>query len=293
MRTPPAGLHRSGSAARVGLGRRSASLPLPGCLVTAALLRLNGVTRRYPKRALPACDAVSLDVKRGEFVSLVGESGSGKSTLSRLILGLEQPDRGRVEFDGVDLASLSGAALRRMHRRIGAVFQDPLASLNPRWTAAHSIAHPLAIHGLCGWANKGEAVRAMLDRTSLPGLGQRFPHELSGGQRQRVCLARALVTRPELVIADEALSGLDVTTQASVLDMLETIRTEYGTAFLFISHDLRTVRRVSDRVAVMQQGKLVECADTETLFSEPTHSYTKALLASLLGPRFRPPSIRL
>ncbi len=248
------------------------------------LLELRGISRRYGK--ITACDAVDLVVGRGELVGLVGESGSGKSTLGRIALGLEAPDSGMVRFAGQAFADLSGAALRRLRRRFQPVFQDPLSSLNPRWRVARSILHPLHVNGLCGWPSMTAALDALLHEVELPAdLARRYPHEISGGQRQRACIARALATRPELLVADEALSALDVTTQLAVLDVLERLRAR-GMAILFISHDLRTVRRISDRVAVMSQGTLVESGNPETVFAAPRHPYTAALLASLLPPRF-------
>ena len=248
------------------------------------LLELHGITRTYGK--VVACADVDLVVGRGELVGLVGESGSGKSTLGRIALGLESPDGGTVRFAGQNLASLAPAALRRLRRRFQPVFQDPLSSLNPRWRIARSILHPLHVNGLCGWPSMTSAVGALLDEVELPAeLARRYPHEISGGQRQRACIARALATRPELLVADEALSALDVTTQLAVLAVLERLRTR-GMAILFISHDLRTVRRISDRVAVMSQGALVESGVPEAVFAAPQHPYTVGLLASLLPPRF-------
>jgi len=254
------------------------------------LLSLEGVSRRYALgggRVVTACDGVTLAVHRGELLSLVGESGSGKSTLGRIALGLEAPDGGLVRFGGEDLAKLPGIALRRLRRRFQPVFQDPLSSLNPRWRAGRSILHPLRVHGLCGWPSAAAALQALLAEVELPAaLAARYPHQLSGGQRQRVCIARALATRPDLLVADEALAALDVTTQRAVLDLLARLRLRHGMAMLFISHDLRTVRRISDRVAVMSAGRVVECAPPEAVFAAPCDPYTAALIGSLLPPRF-------
>ena len=266
----------------------AATLPLVGS--AEVLLSLEGVVRRYALgggRVVTACDNVDLTVRRGELLSLVGESGSGKSTLGRIALGLEAPDGGRVRFAGEDLAKLSGQALRRLRRNFQPVFQDPLSSLNPRWRVARSILHPLRVHGLCGWPSAAAALEGLLAEVELPAaFATRYPHELSGGQRQRVCIARALATRPDLVVADEALAALDVTTQRAILDLLARLRLRHGLAILFISHDLRTVRRISDRVAVMNAGRIVECAPPEAVFTAPRDPYTAALVGSLLPPRF-------
>jgi peptide/nickel transport system ATP-binding protein len=268
--------------------------PAPERAPAPALLELQAVRRRYdlPRGGtLLACNDATLTVRRGEFVALVGESGSGKSTLARLALRLELPDAGRVLFDGQDLAALSDRALRQLRRRFAPVFQDPLSSLNPRWTVARSVLHPLRIHGLCGWPSQAAALATLLDEIGLPGIAARRPAELSGGQRQRVCIARALVTRPELIVADECLSGLDVTTAAAILTLLARLRQRFGTAFLFISHDLRIVRRVSDRVVVMRAGEIVEHGLPDQVLGAPRHPYTQALVASLLGPPLCQPAI--
>lgn len=265
------------------------------------LLQLTHVSKKYPlrgsgllsqsHRSVIACDDVSIDVGPSEIVSLVGESGSGKSTLARLSILLERPDTGSITFDGVDLARLAGAELRRCRREFQPIFQDPLSSLNPRWRVGNSIAHPLRVHGLAGWSSVPSAVSDLLKEVELPPqFAYRYPHELSGGQRQRVCIARALALRPRLIVADEAVSGLDVTIQAQILDLIRRIQAEHGTAFLFISHDLRLVRHLSSRVAVMQAGRVVEFGDTETVFRQPEHPYTQRLLHSVIQPRFESPS---
>ncbi len=264
------------------------------------LLRLAGIVREYTLRdrsgafgrrhRLRAVDGVDLDVNAGEIVSLVGESGSGKSTLARVALLLERPDEGTVEFAGRDLTTLSERELRAARRDFQIVFQDPLSSLNPRWRIDRSIARPLHVHGLSGWATPEAAVRELLELVELPAeLGRRYPHELSGGQRQRACIARALVLRPKLIVADEAVSALDVSTQASILELLRTVRDEYGSALLFIAHDLRIVRHFSARVAVMQQGRVVEFRTAKDLFADPQHPYSRMLIDSVVRPRFRSP----
>ena len=263
--------------------------PVAERLATPALLELRDVSRRYdlPRGgSLLACNSATLTVHRGEFVALVGESGSGKSTLARLALRLERPDGGRVVFDGQDLAASGSRALRALRRRFAPVFQDPLSSLNPRWTVGRSILHPLRIHGLCGWPSQAAALETLLGEIGLPDIAGRRPAELSGGQRQRVCIARALVTRPDLIVADECLSGLDVTTAAAILALLARLRRRFGTALLFISHDLRTVRRVSDRVVVMRSGEIVEQGTPDQVLGAPRHPYTQALVSSLFAPPF-------
>jgi peptide/nickel transport system ATP-binding protein len=260
---------------------------------TPALLALQSVSRRYglPRGgSLLACNNVTLTVHRGEFVALVGESGSGKSTLARLALRLELPDMGRVIFDGHDLASLEDRALRNLRRRFAPVFQDPLSSLNPRWTVARSILHPLRVHGLCGWTSQATALETLLGEIGLPDIAGRHPRALSGGQRQRVCIARALVTRPDLIVADECLSGLDVTTAAATLDLLARLRRRFGTALLFISHDLRIVRRVCDRVFVMRSAEIVDQGTPDQVLGASRHPYTQALVSSLLAPPFVDPA---
>ena len=293
FRTPSHARTRALLRASPALGLSAPRVPAPMGSCTPSgrdvLLELSGVTRRYVGAAgkvVTACDAVDLRVRRGEVFGLVGESGSGKSSLARIALGLESVQAGQVVFDGQALAGLPGAALRALRRRFQPVFQDPLSSLNPRWRIKNSILYSLRVHGLCGWPSLPAALEALMDQVGLaPEFACRFPHEISGGQRQRACIARALATRPELLIADEALSALDVATQAAVLDTLERLRRD-GMAMLFISHDLRTVRRISDQVAVMSRGRIVESGPPERLFEAPSDPYTAGLLASLLPPRF-------
>jgi peptide/nickel transport system ATP-binding protein len=265
-----------------------------------SLLELQGIVRAYElrqalgalrrrKTTLLACDHVDLDIHEAEIVGLVGESGSGKSTLARIAILLERPDEGRVRFAGADLLALGPRALRAARRNFQIVFQDPTSSLNPRWRIGQSIARPLQVHGLSSWPSVDTAVAELLERVALPAdFAHRYPHELSGGQRQRACIARALALRPKLIVADEPVSALDVSTQAQILELLLEVRTEFGTAILFISHDLRVVRHLSDRVAVMREGRIVEFRETAPLYSAPEHDYTRTLLESVIRPRYRP-----
>ncbi len=236
-----------------------------------------------PARWLRAVDGVSLTVARQETLALVGESGSGKTTLGRTILRLIEPTAGQILLDGQDLTDLTQAALRPLRRRMQIVFQNPYASLNPRKTVRQIIGQPLARHGVPG--DHGRAVAELLDRVGLsPDAGRRYPHEFSGGQRQRIAIARALALRPDLVVADEITSGLDVTVKLRVLALLRQLQAEFRVAYLLISHDLAVVRQVADRVAVMYLGRIVEEAPTEQLYARPLHPYTRILRASVPPP---------
>jgi peptide/nickel transport system ATP-binding protein len=254
------------------------------------LLVLRDVTKTFRRRAslrrgeavVPAVQDVSLTLTRGEILGLVGESGAGKSTLTRLILGLEHPDRGQVLLDGVDLTSLSAAALRTARRRMHLVLQDPYQSLHPGMRVGQAVGEPLAIAGVKA-ADRRDPVAGALEEVGLrpaQAFLQRYPHEMSGGQRQRVALARALVGRPELVIADEPTSMLDASLRAGILVLITAIRDAYGTAFVFVSHDLAMARYVADRIAVMESGRLVESGETEQVIGNPQHPYTRTLLAA-------------
>jgi oligopeptide/dipeptide ABC transporter ATP-binding protein len=245
-----------------------------------------------PVRWLRAVDGVSLSLARQETLGLVGESGSGKTTLGRSILRLVEPTAGRVLLDGQDITALPPAALRPLRRRMQIVFQNPYASLNPRRTVGGILRQPLALHGVPG--DHAARVADLLRRVGLPpDAARRYPHEFSGGQRQRIAIARALTLRPDLVVADEITSGLDVTVKLHVLALLREIQAEFHVAYLFISHDLAVVRQVADRVAVMYLGRIVEEAPTEALFERPLHPYTRALHASVPPPdpgaRWEPP----
>ena len=275
--------------------------PLPETAPT--VLRLQGVEKRFTlregwlaaKREIRAVDGVSLDVRAGETLALVGESGSGKSTLGRLVARLEDADAGRIEIGGIDVTRAGGGTLRRLRRRVQVVFQDPYASLNPRLSVGEALVEPMKIHGLAAGAAARERAGELLRKVGLdPAVMRRYPHEFSGGQRQRIALARALAVGPELIVADEPTSALDVSVQAQVVDLLQRLQAEFQMALLFISHDLAVVRRVSHRIAVMRQGRLLELAPTEALFERPLHPYTQALLAAAPVPdpsrRREPPS---
>jgi peptide/nickel transport system ATP-binding protein len=233
----------------------------------------------HGQQTLKALDDLSFSVHRNEVVGLVGESGCGKSTLAKVLLGLLAPSAGTVTLSGVELHSLDRKAVSR---RVQPVFQDPYSSLNPRKTIASIIALPLRVHGLTG---EREKVRDMMELVGLPPrLADSFPGQLSGGQRQRVAIARALIMRPEIVICDEPTSALDVSVQSQILNLLQRLRRELGLTYVFISHNLAVVEHIATRVAVMYLGRIVEEADTATLFSDPKHPYTRALLASVLTP---------
>jgi len=228
-------------------------------------------------------DGVSLAVLRQETLGLVGESGSGKTTFGRTILRLVEPTGGRILLDGRDITHLSPRELRPLRRRMQIVFQNPYASLNPRKRVQQIVGQPLAVHRWDG--DRDARVAELLERVGLPrDAGHRYPHEFSGGQRQRIAIARALALRPDLVVADEITSGLDVTVKSRVVALLRELRAEFHVAYLFISHDLAVVRQIADRVAVMYLGQIVEEAPSEALFARPLHPYTRALQASVPPP---------
>lgn len=257
------------------------------------LLQAETVSRHYrlprttllgaPPR-LTAVDRVSFALERGRTLGIVGESGSGKSTLARMVMAFEAPDAGRILFQGQDLNRQASAALRRLRRQFQMVFQDPYGSLDPRRTIGWSIAEPLRALG----EPPGRRIDEVLQQVGLQTTdAAKYPHEFSGGQRQRIAIARALIIRPELILFDEAVSALDVSVRAQILDLLAELCRAYGLSYLFISHDLSVVRTVTDRVLVMQAGKIVEQGDTEQVFSNPSHPYTQSLIAA--APRLPDP----
>ena len=255
------------------------------------LLEVTDLKKHFPVRrgtmqrragSVRAVDGVSFRLHRGETLGLVGESGCGKTTVARTILRLTPPTAGRIVFDGVDLTRATATEVRALRPRMQMIFQDSYSSLNPRLSVGRSIAEPLLQHTTLRRAERMERVAELMSIVGLdPGLAARMPHEFSGGQRQRVGIARALALRPDLIVCDEPISSLDISIQAQIVNLLSDVQERFGLTYLFISHDLRMVRHLCDRVAVMYQGKIVETAPVEALFRDPGHPYTRTLLSSV------------
>jgi len=258
------------------------------------LLEVRGLKKYFPIRRgvfsrvsghVRAVDGVDLALRRGETLGLVGESGSGKTTTGRCILRLLEPTEGSVVFDGVNLLGLSPKEMRKMRRELQVIFQDPYSSLNPRMRVGSIVGEPLIIHKIAKGSEREHRVADLLCKVGLdPSAMKRYPHEFSGGQRQRIGIARALALRPKLIICDEPVSALDVSVQAQVVNLLMDLQEEFSLTYLFIAHDLSVVEHISDRVAVMYLGKIVEVAEAEVLYRNPQHPYTKALLSAVPVP---------
>jgi len=260
--------------------------------MSEALLEVSGLKKHFevrggmmsgPAATVRAVDGVDFTIKRGETLGLVGESGCGKTTTGRCVLRLEKPTEGRITFEGKDITGMGEGELRDVRRRMQVIFQDPYASLNPRMSIGDIVAEPLKVHGIVRDGTKREArVKELLSQVGLlPQHAKRYPHQLSGGQRQRVGIARALAMEPSLIVCDEPVSALDVSIQAQIINLLEDLQKKFGLTYLFIAHDLSVVRHISDRVAVMYLGKIVELADRKALYEDPLHPYTKALLSAV------------
>ncbi len=255
------------------------------------LLEVTDLKKHFPVRrgamlrqtgSVRAVDGVSFELSRGETLGLVGESGSGKTTVARAVLRLIPPTAGRIVFDGTDLGQATAAELRALRPRMQMIFQDSCSSLNPRLNVGSSIAEPLVEHTSLGRVERAERVAELMHDVGLdPALAARMPHEFSGGQRQRIGIARALALRPDLIVCDEPISSLDISIQAQIVNLLADIQERFGLTYLFISHDLRMVKHLCDRVAVMRRGKIVETQPTEMLFRDPEHPYTRVLLSAV------------
>ena len=260
-------------------------------MTATPLLEVEDLHKHYPVRGgvlgravgtVQAVAGVSFTLAAGQTLGLVGESGCGKSTLGRTLMRLEEPSAGRVRFDGQDLAAARGATLLKLRREIQMIFQDPYSSLNPRMTVGEIVREPLVVHGIGSKAEQAERVRSLLQTVGLSAdVMQRYPNEFSGGQRQRIGVARALSLGPRLVVADEPVSALDVSVQSQVLNLMVKLQRDMGLAYVFISHDLSVVRHVSDHVAVMYLGRIVEQGPVDAVFGRPAHPYTRALLRAV------------
>ena len=257
-----------------------------------ALLEVTDLHKHFPIRSgilierkvgeVKAVDGVSFEVKAGETLGLVGESGSGKSTTGYCVLQLLKPTSGSVRFEGVELTDLGREALRKMSREMQIVFQDPYSSLDPRMTVGDIVGEPLIVHGIGTRKDRSVRIRELLDVVGFnPGFTNRYPHEFSGGQRQRIGIARALALSPKLIVCDEPVSALDVSIQAQILNLLKDLQQDFGLTYLFVAHDLAVVRTMSDRIAVMNKGKLVEIGPAEEVYTNPKDDYTKALLSAV------------
>jgi oligopeptide transport system ATP-binding protein len=259
------------------------------------LLQVDDLTKHFPVRSglliertvghVKAVDGVCFDVAEGETLGLVGESGSGKSTTGYCVLQLLKPTSGSVRFEGTELTTLGREEMRRMRRELQIVFQDPYSSLDPRMTVGDIVAEPLVVHGIGTKRDRSARVRELLDVVGFnPSFTNRYPHEFSGGQRQRIGIARALALSPKLIVCDEPVSALDVSIQAQILNLLKDLQRDFSLTYLFIAHDLAVVRSMSDRIAVMNRGKLVEIGPAEEVYTNPQHEYTQALLSAVPVP---------
>lgn len=248
-------------------------------------VHFEGRTPNGQRRVIRAVDGVSLRIDHHETLGLVGESGCGKSTLGRAVLRLVEPTSGTVTLDGVDLTGLGEREMRQTRRRLQMIFQDPYGSLNPRMTIGQTLTEPLTVHGIANGAEADKAAEEIIAAVGLPADAKdRYPHEFSGGQRQRAAIARALMTRPDLIVADEAVSALDVSIRAQIVNLLRRLQNQFGLTYIFIAHDLALVRYVSDRIAVMYLGRVVETASTDMLHKRPLHPYTASLLSAIPVP---------